>query len=49
MIKEVFKKFLGIHSPSKETMKHNKEVIELYKLVLERYYQIFEFTEKEKE
>lgn len=49
MIKEVVKRFSSIHSPSKETMKHNKEVIELYKLVLERYYQIFEFIEKEKE
>lgn len=49
MIKEVFKKFLGIHSPSEEMKKQDKEVIELYKLVLERYYQIFEFTEKEKE
>ena len=49
MIKEVFKKFFGIHSPSKEMKKYDKEVIELYKLVLERYCQILEFTEKEKE
>lgn len=49
MIKKVFKKFFGIRSPSEEMLKHNKEVIELYKLVLERYYQIFEVTEKEKE
>lgn len=49
MIKEVFKKFLGVHSPSEEMKKKDKEVIKLYQLVLERYYQIFEVIEKEKE
>lgn len=49
MIKEVFKKFLGIRSPSEEMKKQDKEVIELYKLVLERYCKIFEVIEKEKE
>lgn len=49
MIKEVFKKFLGVHSPSEEMKKQDKEIIEFYKLVLEKYYQIFEVIEKEKE
>lgn len=49
MIKEVVKRLLGVNSPSEEMKKQDKEVIEFYKLVLERYYQIFEFIEKEKE